>query len=281
MIKVQTTKHYESDSPIGFPIQFNGNVSWLNSIELYKNETLVNTIKFKKLKNLFQFEIKDNQISTNYSIEKFTLVGRADGVQVLKTHRFVRTIPFESNFLILPTNGSYDWDFQTSEAVGIYNKNLPEFGWIKTNNTLSIGTKNGNYTPLIETTVSLFVRIPFNISVGVEIKAIIDTEPDCDFFSLGIRSINNETAPVDIIFKKSGFALEMDEVFSLKNHSGSDVELKFVFKTDPFVEGKGIELKQVSFLLGELFDQRLESLVKKRLDAIIVEEMLGDEMDEM
>lgn len=276
--QVSTLEDFDSDSDIGEFIQFNVIVSWITCLSLYKNDTLVQTIKIRKQKMKSTFILSDNIKTNKASFYKFTIVAMQDDKQMVKTHRFVRTVLSRTHYLTLSSNSSLLHTFGDGSTV--YNQTgLLELGWNIIDNTLQLANVNGKYAPLLRSTYSLFIILPQNGTFGVYMKGLLDTEFNCDILTLSVKptkQVENKQTNRDLLFRLSGDDQVFEQLLDLGDYKGLSIEVSIGFSSDPLVEGRGVTIETLAFFTDSEYENKVSELESKMNDP----NMLGDELSD-
>ncbi|KAH9244705.1 hypothetical protein BASA81_017867 [Batrachochytrium salamandrivorans] len=127
-------------------------------------------------------------------IEKFTVfqddgvtVAAKKGKQVLKTNRNVRTISTNDNYMKISTR---EFIFEgISDSVGLYQSSTTASGdgWNNLKGPWMIG--NGiKYASNGRSSIEAFFIAPIDTEVNIGLDIALDTETDCDFLYLSVKS---------------------------------------------------------------------------------------------
>ena len=232
-----------STAHICTPTAFSGQVAWADRLELYKGGRRVDSQSLKKSKIPRAFKLADHNLRQELGNSNYTILGFADGKQVIKTHRFIRTIPSFEDYFTVEKNESFDWDFEFSKGAVLFNDGSEaEKGWVVEDDGLKIAQiNNGNYSAMVDTAVSFFLNLPAKTSTNLRIQGSYDTEVDCDILFVTLDVGKNKTE----LIKFSGNGT-IDEVIQLPRFSQpTRAELSFRFISDPLVEGPGVTIEQI------------------------------------
>ncbi|KAH6591289.1 hypothetical protein BASA50_008791 [Batrachochytrium salamandrivorans] len=118
---------------------------------------------------------------------RITIVGKTAGVQVLKTNRNVRSIPTDDKYMKISNRG---FIFEgLSDSVGLYQSptTASKNGWNNLKGPWVIG--NGiKYVKDVDSSIEAFFTAPVGTKINIGIDVTLDTEPDCDFLHLSVKS---------------------------------------------------------------------------------------------
>ncbi|KAH9268080.1 hypothetical protein BASA83_009587 [Batrachochytrium salamandrivorans] len=134
-----------------------------------------------------KFSIPVSTVGSALGNSHITIVGKTAGKQVLKTIRNVRIIPDDDKYMKISTTG---FTFSgLSDSVGLYQSSTTASGngWNNLKGPWMIG--NGfRYTKNIESSIEAFFTAPVGTEVNIGLDIALDTETDCDFLYLSVKS---------------------------------------------------------------------------------------------
>ncbi|KAH9268074.1 hypothetical protein BASA83_009581 [Batrachochytrium salamandrivorans] len=116
-----------------------------------------------------------------------TIVGKTAGKQVLKTIRNVRIIPDDDKYMKISTHG---FTFSgLSDSVGLYQSSTtaPADGWNNLKGPWMIGD-GAQYASDIDSSIEAFFTAPVGTKINIGLDIALDTETDCDFLYLSVKS---------------------------------------------------------------------------------------------
>ncbi|KAH9264483.1 hypothetical protein BASA83_012015 [Batrachochytrium salamandrivorans] len=118
---------------------------------------------------------------------RIIIVGKTAGVQVVKTIRNVRFIPTNDKYMKISTR---EFIFAgTSDSVGLYKSptTAPWNSWNNLKGPWMIGD-GVRYIGNIDSSIDAFFTAPVGTEINIGIDVTLDTEPDCDFLYLSVKS---------------------------------------------------------------------------------------------
>ncbi|KAH9253119.1 hypothetical protein BASA81_008954 [Batrachochytrium salamandrivorans] len=118
---------------------------------------------------------------------RIIIIGKTAGKQVLKTKRNVRTIPDDDNYMKISTR---EFTFAgTSDSIGLYQSptTAPADGWNNLKGPWMIGD-GVQYVSRVDSSIEAFFSAPIGTKINIGIDVTLDTEPDCDFLYLSVKS---------------------------------------------------------------------------------------------
>ncbi|KAH9271663.1 hypothetical protein BASA83_006031 [Batrachochytrium salamandrivorans] len=134
-----------------------------------------------------KFSIPVSAAGSALGNNRITIVGKTAGKQVLKTHRNVRAIPTDDKYMKISTPG---FIFKgISDSAGLYQSptTAPGDGWNNLKGPWMIG--NGvQYVKDVDSSIEAFFTASVGTKVNVGLDVALDTEPDCDFLYLSVKS---------------------------------------------------------------------------------------------
>ncbi|KAH9244864.1 hypothetical protein BASA81_017696 [Batrachochytrium salamandrivorans] len=134
-----------------------------------------------------KFTIPVSTVGSALGNNRITIVGKTAGVQVLKTNRNVRTIPTNGNYMKISNRG---FIFEgLSDSVGLYQSptTASKNGWNNLKGPWMIG--NGiKYVKDVDSSIEAFFTAPVGTKINIGIDVTLDSEPDCDFLHLSVKS---------------------------------------------------------------------------------------------
>ncbi|KAH9253118.1 hypothetical protein BASA81_008953 [Batrachochytrium salamandrivorans] len=155
---------------------------------------------------------------------RITIVGKTEGVQVLKTIRNVRTIPDDDNYMKIRTRR---FIFEgTSDSVGLYQSptTAPADGWNNLKGPWMIG--NGvQYVGNVDSSIEAFFSAPIGTKINIGIDVDLDSEPGCDFLYLSVKSSGGV----------EDFLLRSKSLHGAKTFNVISGRKRSVRKTTPFI----------------------------------------------
>ncbi|KAH9250709.1 hypothetical protein BASA81_011492 [Batrachochytrium salamandrivorans] len=185
------------------------------------------TIIAKKKKWAFtkkqRFSISVSAAGSALGNNRITIVGKTAGVQVLKTKRNVRTIPTNDKYMKISTHG---FTFTgTSDSVGLYQSptTAPADGWNNLRGPWMIGD-GVKYVGGIDSSIEAFFTAPIGTKINIGIDVTLDSEPDCDFLYLSVKSSGGV----------EDFLLSSKSLDGKKTFNGISGRKKIVKGTAPF-----------------------------------------------
>ncbi|KAH9263288.1 hypothetical protein BASA83_013343 [Batrachochytrium salamandrivorans] len=134
-----------------------------------------------------KFAIPVSTVGSALGNSHITIVGKTAGKQVLKTHRNVRTIPTNDNYMKISTSG---FIFEgISDSVGLYQSpaTAPGNGWNNLNGPWMIG-KGFRYASNVDSSLDAFFTAPVGTEINIGLNVDLDTELGCDFLYLSVKS---------------------------------------------------------------------------------------------
>ncbi|KAH6593177.1 hypothetical protein BASA61_004324 [Batrachochytrium salamandrivorans] len=134
-----------------------------------------------------KFSIPVSTVGSALGNNRITIVGKTAGKQVLKTHRNVRTIPTNGNYMKISTTG---FTFSgLSDSVGLYQSptTAPADGWNNLKGKWMI-SNGAQYANDVESSIEAFFTAPVGTKINIGLDVALDSEPDCDFLYLSVKS---------------------------------------------------------------------------------------------
>ena len=103
----------------------------MDRLELHKAGRRVDSVSLKKSKLKRHFKLVDHSLSQQLGNSNYTIIGFTDGKQVIKTNRFIRTIPSLDDYISIKKHTSFDWNFEFGQGAVVFNDGSEaEKGWV-------------------------------------------------------------------------------------------------------------------------------------------------------
>ncbi|KAH6561388.1 hypothetical protein BASA50_004369 [Batrachochytrium salamandrivorans] len=134
-----------------------------------------------------KFSIPVSTVGNALGNSHITIVGKTAGKQVLKTNRNVRTISTNDNYMKI-SNREFIFE-GISDSVGLYQSSTTASGdgWNNLKGPWMIG--NGiKYASNGRSSIEAFFIAPIDTEVNIGLDIALDTETDCDFLYLSVKS---------------------------------------------------------------------------------------------
>ncbi|KAH6600893.1 hypothetical protein BASA50_002000 [Batrachochytrium salamandrivorans] len=177
---------FEIEKPLGkFPLEVE--TAGIEEFTVFQDDGKTVIAQQKTTTNKQKLSIPVSAAASGLGNSRITIVGKTAGKQVLKTHRNVRTIPTDDNYMKISTPG---FTFTgISDSVGLYQSptTAPADGWNNLRGPWMIG--NGvKYVGGIDSSIEAFFIAPIGTKVNIGLDVVFDTESGCDFLYLSVKS---------------------------------------------------------------------------------------------
>ena len=177
-------------------------------------------------------------------VKKYTINGYQDESLIVRANRYFRYIP--KNIMKIVPGHLFVWDYLYQPFMHIFNRNdETKSGWNIIDGKMVIG--NGEtYDDEIESTISFFLEIPSTLNPRLKIKALLDSEKNCDFLSVSVGKIQGNQ---ERLYTISGRNVTIEKEFELKRFAGiGRVEVQVSFTSDEMIHHGQIRLLDLVFV---------------------------------
>lgn len=176
------------------------------------------------------------QLTQKPALGMLNIRGLKNDQRVARNVVYYRVVP-ESLILQQLTSWQMNLTAPSMDPVVVYNRNKDELGWQLVSGELKLG-KEMFYGDNLDSTATLFVTLPTENDMTLNLDYEVDTEKDCDYFTVTLVT-DGQTFP--LVAAVSGTDKKARKI-SLKSYKGKAVEIRLNFNSDPSVSMAGVKI---------------------------------------